>query len=615
MPTGVVLMLLVGTVVLGGVALAAPGDTTGGPPGSTTPTATPNQPTNGTQQQQNNNNRNNNNNNNNKKDDNNGLLDQAVETGEGVYDWTKRFISDPIGTMTQAADSAYRGTMKAILGPLVTAMVEVPTFGIGLTDGNPGIHTPTRWPFKQLLPLYIAIQAFTSLILMIAVAVSFLRIGVPTQNTFRATQTSVRVLKALFTAVVFHLLLIAILHTTVNEIALAIAPSPKELSGDLVKVLTTTAVAGMIGAGMGEAVITNLVKMWTLVWAALMFFPVISGPFIALWQMRPESTLGRVSGTLLWLYFGLLLSKILVAFDLRAAWMLDWKLGPLGALNVMLTIGLFTIAFLIPPAVLIAVLFTRSKALSNLASWTGGAVAGSAVGQKASAKGKEVKEAAHERVKDKGSEYKDRATEHTRTTAANTKQRVSTATGTQSGGRVGHYPREQRDSGDETYRSWSEESADTATGDDTAPDDTAESDAKADRDEAANTQTTAQEVRNLEGRAKDRGQPTPAERQRYHDLQDEQKYDEQVRDQEKSSAQRSAERRYANTNRGSSDSGGLHSERSTTTTSRASERTSHPDDAPLNQASTVHHHDTDPQHQHQDHDQEQDQDQQDGGDA
>ncbi|MFC7193184.1 hypothetical protein ACFQL7_27635 [Halocatena marina] len=486
---------------------------------------------------------------------NGGFLGWLADSAGDALGGAGSAISDTVGAAQQGADDAYRSSLRTILDPLITAMVEVPTFGLGLFDDSPGLHKPTKWPFNQLYPLYVAIQALTGTCLLIAIASGFLKLGYPIQNTYRATHLAVRALKAMVIAVVAHLLIIALLHTMVNGLATEIAPSADELAGGFVKMATTTAVSGFFGANMGKDVIVELAKMWTLIWAALMLFPIISGPFFAVWQFDPKSTLGHLSGTLIWLYFGLLLSKILVAIDLRAAWMLDWGKGPFGPINILLTIAFFWLAFFIPPAVLTAILFGRSRALSTISAYTAGAVSGSYVGRKVSEKGRAAKEAVADRAKEKGRQAKSAAAQRTRTTAQTAKARVSTVAGTATKNRVGHRRRPREPSGStysdgSSFSGWRSRSRSTASGRKTAGegsggDNTAPSSGTSTAaGSSTSTKTTAQKIREVRHRTRQRGYGTPEDRRRYYKLRDQQKYGEQVEYQQASGSKQGAKRRY-----------------------------------------------------------------------
>lgn len=488
-------------------------------------------------------------------------------------------VSGAVNGAVQAADNAYRGAMKEVFGPLRTVMVEVPTFDVGLFDDSPGLHAPENWPFSQLWPLYIVIQVLTGSFLTIVIASGFAKLGYPFQNTYKTTQLALRGVKAMLVAVVAHLFLIALLHMTITELASAIAPTTDQLANDFGKVLTTTGVAGIIGGKMGKEVIMWLIKMWTLIWAALMFFPIISGPLFAAWQFNPKSTLGHLSGTLIWLYFGLLLSKLLVAVDLRAAWMLDWGQGTLGPLNILVSIAFFWLAFFIPPGVLVAILFGRSRALSALSGAAAGAVSGGYVSSKVSQKGRSVKESVASHAKQRANKQVTKRTKQAKSTAKSARRRASVAAGRATANRIGHRRRPRESSG-QTYSSGSsfsgwKHSRDSTNGKRATADgtDDASSRTSSTATGSTSTKTTAQQIRNLKHRTRQRGHGTPEDRRRYYDLQDQRKYGDQIDYQQASGAKKGAKRRYGSVGGSSGSSSASRSSASRSRTSNGSQTT------------------------------------------
>lgn len=275
-------------------------------------------------------------------------------------------------------------TALGSVGPKVfNFLFGVPQLGVGIGDGEPGVHMPTQFPFNHPLVLgFMMFSSGTTIVLMaLLIILNVIRMQLPRGTSeYEAGRLVLRSFGATLFVMLFYLPLVAAGHAFGQAMVMGAAPSAEQVTsswGSLFQFGISAAFVGASFVELGWEFTKWMGIIHAMTWLYLVAMPAVAQPFIAIRIYRPNGKVGAMCESLLVMWPALIIAKVFSALMVNLSLSINWGASLPGIGAAFVSLALILLAAVFPVLAVLLALFSRSRMLRSSMTLGAGAMAGS----------------------------------------------------------------------------------------------------------------------------------------------------------------------------------------------------------------------------------------------
>ena len=285
--------------------------------------------------------------------------------------------------MNIAPPSVLEPALEAVGPPVFNFIFGVPQLGVGLGDGQPGVHMPTEWPYDH--PLILGAMMFfsglTVVLMTLLTILNVIRMQLPGGTSeFQAGRLLMRSFGATLFVMLFYLPVVALGHAFGQAAVMGFAPTIEQVTsswGSLFQFSVSVAFVAGAFIELGWEFTKWMGFIHALSWLFLILMPVVGQPFVAIRIYRPKGRIGAMAESFLVIWPALIVAKIFSALLINIGLSIDWGANLPGVVAAFVSLGVVFLATIMPVLLVLIALLSRSRILRSSVTLGAGAMAGS----------------------------------------------------------------------------------------------------------------------------------------------------------------------------------------------------------------------------------------------